>query len=102
MTSVTEATGRVPLSTKFFYGFGSISEGTMAVVFNFFLLFYYNNVLGLSGTLAGMAIFADAHTARTTRYSGWDTVRLGLGSAPGRDGPVPSEEVFTSTSQRKW
>jgi Na+/melibiose symporter-like transporter len=48
---------RVRLSTKLFYGFGSIAEGTKNTAFNTFLLFYYNQVLGLSGTLSGAAIF---------------------------------------------
>ena len=52
-----EGAAKVPLSTKFFYGVGSISEGTKNTAFNVFLLFYYNQVLGLSGTLAGFAIF---------------------------------------------
>lgn len=43
--------------TRVFYGVGSIAEGTKETAFNVFLLFYYNNVLGLSGTLAGLAIF---------------------------------------------
>ena len=51
-----EGTGKVPFSTKFYFGFGSISEGTKNTAFNVFLLFYYNQVLGLSGTLAGTAI----------------------------------------------
>jgi Na+/melibiose symporter-like transporter len=40
------------------YGVGSVSEGTKNTAFNIFLLFYYNQVLGLSGTLSGAAIFA--------------------------------------------
>ncbi len=48
---------QVPYSTKFFYGFGSVAEGTKNTAFNVFLLFYYNNVLGLPGTLSGVAIF---------------------------------------------
>ncbi len=51
------STGRLPLSVKAFYGSGSIAEGTKNFAFNVFLLFYYNNVLGLSGSLAGLAIF---------------------------------------------
>jgi Na+/melibiose symporter-like transporter len=50
------STERVPLTTRFFYGFGSISEGVKDTAFNTFLLFYYNEVLGLSGTLSGTAI----------------------------------------------
>ncbi len=45
------------MRTKIFYGIGSVSEGTKNTVFNVFLLFYYNQVLGVSGTLAGAAIF---------------------------------------------
>ena len=51
------ATERVPLSTKLYYGVGSVSEGTKTTAFNVFLLFYYNQVLGLPGTLSGLAIF---------------------------------------------
>ena len=48
---------RVSLSTKLSYGVGAAAEGTKNVVFNTFLLFYYNQVLGLPGTLSGLAIF---------------------------------------------
>ena len=48
---------RLPLGIRIFYGIGSISEGTKNFTFNVFLLFFYNNVLGLSGSLAGLAIF---------------------------------------------
>jgi Na+/melibiose symporter-like transporter len=47
----------VPRRYRLFFGSGSISEGTKNAVFNAFLLFYYNQVLGVSGTLAGAAIF---------------------------------------------
>jgi len=47
---------RLPFSTRFFYGLGSISEGIKNTAFSAFLLFYYNQVLGLPGTLAGLAI----------------------------------------------
>ena len=36
---------------------GSIAEGVKNTAFNVFLLFYYNQVLGVSGTLTGTAIF---------------------------------------------
>jgi Na+/melibiose symporter-like transporter len=48
---------RVSLSIKLFFGSGSISEGIKNTAFNTFLLFYYNQVLGLSGTLSGVALF---------------------------------------------
>ena len=47
---------RVSLGMRLAYGFGSISEGVKNTAFNTFLLFYYNVVLGLSGTLSGAAI----------------------------------------------
>ena len=47
---------RVGLLGRLAYGFGSISEGVKNTAFNTFLLFYYNAVLGLSGTLSGAAI----------------------------------------------
>ena len=52
-----EGPDRVPLSSKLFFGSGSIAEGTKNTAFNVFLLFYYNQVLGLPGTLSGAAIF---------------------------------------------
>jgi Na+/melibiose symporter-like transporter len=48
---------RVPLSTKLLFGSGSVAEGVKNTAFNVFLLFYYNNVLGLPGTWTGTAIF---------------------------------------------
>ncbi len=48
---------RVVLSTKLYYGVGSVAEGIKTTVFNVFLLFYYNQVLGLPGILSGAAIF---------------------------------------------
>lgn len=48
---------RVPLKTKLLFGVGAVAEGTKLTAFNVFLLFYYNQVLGVSGTLTGMAIF---------------------------------------------
>jgi len=48
---------RATLKTKFFFGLGAMAEGTKAAAFNVFLLFYYNQVLGVSGTLTGAAIF---------------------------------------------
>ena len=47
----------VPTPTRIFYGIGSISEGVKETAFNVFLLFYYNNVLGLPGSMVGLAIF---------------------------------------------
>ena len=45
----------LPLSTKLTYGFGSVAEGVKDAAFKTFLLFYYNQVLGLPGWMAGAA-----------------------------------------------
>src|SRR6056300_853939 len=42
-------------SIKLGYGIGQTSSGVKNAVFSIFLFFYYNQVLGLSGSLAGMA-----------------------------------------------
>lgn len=43
------------LLTKLSYGVGQLSDGVKQSAFTTFLFFYYNQVLGLSGSLAGMA-----------------------------------------------
>jgi len=43
-------------ATKLGYGIGQSAEGLNTGAFGAFLLFYYNQVLGLSGTLAGLAL----------------------------------------------
>ncbi len=40
------------------FGLGSYAEGIKNGAFSYFLLFYYNQALGLSGTLSGWALFA--------------------------------------------
>ena len=39
------------------FAFGQISEGVQSTAFGIFLLFFYNQVLGLSGQLASVAMF---------------------------------------------
>ena len=56
-TSGAQPEERVRFRTRILFGLGSVSEGTKNTAFNVFLLFYYNQVLGLSGTLSGLAIF---------------------------------------------
>jgi GPH family glycoside/pentoside/hexuronide:cation symporter len=46
----------VPLSTRLLYGSGSVAFGVKDNGFAFFLLLYYNQVLGLSATAAGAAL----------------------------------------------
>ena len=48
---------KVPFLTKFSYGTGSVASGVKETAFNVFLLFFYTQVAGLPGTLAGTAIF---------------------------------------------
>lgn len=52
--------------SKVGYGIGQLSDGTKQAAFSTFLFFYYNQVLGLSGSLAGLAallaLVADAIT----------------------------------------
>ncbi len=53
---MTHASPRLPISIKTFFGMGQIAEGIKNTGFTTFLLFYYNSVLGLSGTYAGGAL----------------------------------------------
>lgn len=48
---------KIPLATKTLYGTGSVASGIKDTAFNVFLLFFYTQVAGLSGVLAGVAIF---------------------------------------------
>jgi len=54
------------LLTKLSYGVGQLSDGVKQAAFSTFLFFYYNQVLGLSGSLAGaaalLALLVDAIT----------------------------------------
>ena len=48
---------QVSLRHRLAYGAGSIADGTKSGAFNAFLVLYYTTVLGLPGTLSGLAIF---------------------------------------------
>ncbi|MDX1735430.1 MAG: MFS transporter [Halioglobus sp.] len=54
------------LTLKLSYGIGQLSDGVKQASFSTFLFFYYNQVLGLSGSLAGtaalLALMVDAIT----------------------------------------
>ena len=41
---------------RIMFAFGQVPEGVQSTAFGFFLLFFYNQVLGLSGSLASLAI----------------------------------------------
>ena len=47
----------VPFSSKLAFGVGQAAEGLKNTTFTLFVLFYYVQVLGMSGTLAGAALF---------------------------------------------
>ena len=47
----------VPFDSKLAFGVGQFAEGLMNTAMAAFILFYYNQVLGLPGTLAGAALF---------------------------------------------
>lgn len=59
---MTAAPIRTPLDreldtrTRFFFGLGQVAEGLKNFGISLFLLFYYNSVLGLSGSLCGLAL----------------------------------------------
>lgn len=48
--------GPLGFNIKFAFGVGQAAEGLKNAAFGTFLLFYYNQVLGMSGTLAGIAV----------------------------------------------
>jgi GPH family glycoside/pentoside/hexuronide:cation symporter len=53
--------GDVPLAkpsvaTKLFFGFTAVVETTKFQIYEIFLIFYYSQVLGLKGSLAGLAV----------------------------------------------
>lgn len=46
----------LPVTTKFAYGIGQIAEGIQSRGFDYFAFFYFTQVLGLAGSLAGLAV----------------------------------------------
>jgi glycoside/pentoside/hexuronide:cation symporter, GPH family len=50
------AAGTLTWRVRFMFAVGQIPEGVQSTSFGFFLLFFYNQVLGLSGFLASLAI----------------------------------------------
>ncbi len=49
-------TRKVDLSTKLYYGFGAIANGAKSNGFNYLLLFYYSQVVGLRADLVSIGI----------------------------------------------
>ena len=64
--TATPTTDRVSFHTTFFFGLGASADNAINWIFNVLAFFYYQQILGLSGTLAGaavaIAIVADAIT----------------------------------------
>src|SRR5450432_594881 len=52
----TSLGSHLPLSSRLFYGFGSVAFGVKDNGFSYLLLIFYNQVVGLSAPLVGMAI----------------------------------------------
>lgn len=51
-----DTSNKASLSTKLFYGSGAMAFGIKDTGFNYFILIYYNQVLGLDPFLAGLAL----------------------------------------------
>lgn len=49
-------TRKVDLSTKLYYGFGAVANGAKSNGFNYLLLFYYSQVIGLRADLVSLGI----------------------------------------------
>lgn len=54
MSKTSDTTG---LSTKLLYGFGAVANGVKSNGFSYFLLLFYQQVVGLDGYLFGIAMF---------------------------------------------
>ncbi len=48
--------GKISIATKFYQGIGALPESLKNFAFNTFLLFYYNQILGLNAYKASVAI----------------------------------------------
>ena len=48
--------GKLPLQLKLIHGFGAVAFGVKDIGFQFFLLFYYSQVLGMDASLVSLAL----------------------------------------------
>ena len=69
------ADSKLPLRTKFAFGIGQVAEGVKNTGFATFLLIYYNQVLGLSGSLAGLAIILERVDRKEASLRTWEKVK---------------------------
>jgi glycoside/pentoside/hexuronide:cation symporter, GPH family len=53
---MTSSTQRLPMRTKLAFGVGAAAEAGASIAFNTFNFLFYNQVMGLSGTLCGLAV----------------------------------------------
>jgi len=53
---MNQSGARIDFSTKLFYGFGAVANGAKANGFNYLLLFYYSQVIGLRADLVSLGI----------------------------------------------
>lgn len=49
---------RLPIRTKFFFGIGSVGDSIILATVGSYAMLYYNQILGLSAVLAGLAVSA--------------------------------------------
>ncbi len=56
MSEVSPSSQRVDLATKIYYGFGAVANGAKSNGFNYLLLFYYSQVIGLRADLVSLGI----------------------------------------------
>ena len=54
--AVASSDRHLSMRTKFFYGFGSVAFGAKDSGFSYFLLIFYNQVMGLPSQTVGLAI----------------------------------------------
>lgn len=101
MSSTISASERIPWLTKLAYSLGNVCEVVLSRSFELFVLFFYTQVLGLSGTVAGAAILlamiADAFTDPLVgAYSDSLKSRWGRRHAPMFLAALPSALFFVA------
>lgn len=56
-TSAPSGARKISLSTKLYYGFGSVANGVKSNAFNYLMLFFYVQVVGVEAYWFGLAMF---------------------------------------------
>ena len=54
--SASSSSQKLDFSTKFYYGFGAIANGAKSNGFNYLLLFFYSQIVGLRADLVSIGI----------------------------------------------